>query len=113
MLTQRKTLKISRPGAVRPAGKFGAKKPEAAEGGDVPEVADVADIPEVADMPAAQPKFTPAAVPADAVADVSKGTNIASIIVQLAACAAVGVLGYFLFENMQLPLYLGGCGWGQ
>ena len=32
-ITQRKTLKISRPGAVRPAGKFGIKKPGAAPAG--------------------------------------------------------------------------------
>ena len=111
-ITQRKTLKISRPGSVRPSGKFGVKKPgapaPAAEGGEVADVPEVADIP---DMPVEQPKFSPATVPSDAVPDVSKGVNIASIIVQIAACAAIGFLGYCLYQDMQLPLFCGGCGW--
>ena len=111
-LTQRKTLKISRPGGVRPSGKFGVKKPgapaPAAEGGEVADMPEVADIPE---MPAEQPKFAPAAVPADAISDVPKGVNIASIIVQIAACAAIGFLGYCLYQDVQMPLFCGGCGW--
>jgi hypothetical protein len=114
-LTQRKTLKISRPGAVRPSGKFGVKKPGApapaeapAEGGEVADMPEVADIP---DMPASQPKFAPAPVSADAISDVPKGVNIASIIVQIAACAAIGFLGYCLYLDAQLPLFCGGCGW--
>jgi len=118
-LTQRKTLKISRPGAVKPSGKFGLKKPgsitpehaaSAAEGGEVADMAPVADIP---DLPAEQPGFAPAPVPANAVPDVSKGCNIASLIFQLAACAVIGLLGYYLYQDAQLPLYAGGCGWGQ
>ncbi len=119
-LTQRKTLKISRPGAVKPGGKFGIKKPSAAapaaeapaaqEGDAVADIPDIADIP---DMPASQPKFAPAPVPANAIPDVSKGCNIASIIFQLAACVVIGFLGYYLYQDAQLPLYAGGCGWGQ
>lgn len=113
-LTQRKTLKISRPGAVRPSGKFGVKKPaEAAApaaGGEVADIPDIADIP---DMPANQPKFAPQAIPADAIPDVSKGTNITSIIFQIAACVVIGFLGYYLYQDANLPLFCGGCGWAQ
>jgi hypothetical protein len=113
-LTQRKTLKISRPGVVRPSGKFGVKKPaEAAApaaGGEVADIPDIADIP---DMPANQPKFAPQAIPADAIPDVSKGTNITSIIFQIAACVVIGFLGYYLYQDANLPLFCGGCGWGQ
>ena len=120
-LTQRKTLKIARPGVVRPSGKFGIKKPStsattvvsshpAAEGGDV------ADIPDIPDMPAAAPAAAaPAAapVPANAVPSLSTGATITGIVFQLAACVVIGALGYFLFLDAQLPLFCGGCGWGQ
>lgn len=120
-LTQRKTLKIARPGAVRPSGKFGIKKPStsattvvsshpAAEGGDV------ADIPDIPDMPAAAPAAAaPAAapVPANAVPSLSTGATITGIVFQLAACVVIGALGYFLLLDAQLPLFCGGCGWGQ
>jgi hypothetical protein len=113
-LTQRKTLKISRPGAVRPSGKFGVKKPSdaaapAAEG----EIADIPDVADIPDMPANQPKFAPQEVPADAIPDVSKGLNITSIIFQIAACAVIGFLGYCLYQDASRPLFCGGCGWAQ
>lgn len=120
-LTQRKTLKIARPGVVRPSGKFGIKKPStsattvvsshpAAEGGDV------ADIPDIPDMPAAtSAAAAPAAapVPTNAVPSLSTGATITGIVFQLAACVVIGALGYFLFLDAQLPLFCGGCGWGQ
>ena len=115
-LTQRKTLKIARPGAVRPSGKFGIKKPSAAAtaapagaGGDV------ADIPDIPDMPAAgTPAVSAAApVPANAVPSLSKGATITGIIFQVAACVVVGALAYYLYLDAQLPLFCGGCGWGQ
>ena len=117
-VTQRKTLKISRPGtAVRPAGKFGVKKPmtqattvaknpaapaAAAEAG---EVADIADIP---DMPAAPVPPMPASV-----AEPAPGwpTTLATII-ELAACVVVGTLAWYLYENAQLATFCGGLGWG-
>ena len=117
-LTQRKTLKIARPGAVRPSGKFGIKKPGAAAAPAAPaaEGGDVADIPDIPDMPAAAPAAAaPAAapVPANAVPSLSKGVTIAGIIFQIAACVVVGALAYFLYLDAQLPLFCGGCGWGQ
>ena len=117
-LTQRKTLKIARPGAVRPSGKFGIKKPGAAAAPAVPaaEGGDVADIPDIPDMPAAAPAAAaPAAapVPANAVPSLSTGATITGIVFQLAACVVIGALGYFLLLDAQLPLFCGGCGWGQ
>ena len=119
-ITQRKTLKIARPGAVRPSGKFGIKKPSAAapaapaadaapaEGGDV------ADIPDIPEMPTAA-TIAPAAapMPTNAVPSLSKGATITGIIFQIAACVVVGALAYFLYLDAQLPLFCGGCGWGQ
>ena len=117
-LTQRKTLKIARPGAIRPSGKFGIKKPGAAAAPAAPaaEGGDVADIPDIPDMPAAAPAAAaPAAapVPANAVPSLSTGATITGIVFQLAACVVIGALGYFLFLDAQLPLFCGGCGWGQ
>ena len=117
-LTQRKTLKIARPGAVRPSGKFGIKKPGAAAAPAAPaaEGGDVADIPDIPDMPAAAPAAAaPAAapVPANAVPSLSTGATITGIVFQLAACVVIGALGYFLLLDAQLPLFCGGCGWGR
>ena len=117
-LTQRKTLKIARPGAVRPSGKFGIKKPGAAAAPAAPaaEGGDVADIPDIPDMPAAAPAAAaPAAapVPANAVPSLSTGATITGIVFQLAACVVIGALGCFLLLDAQLPLFCGGCGWGQ
>ena len=120
-LTQRKTLKIARPGAVRPSGKFGIKKPStsattvvsshpAAEGGDVADIPDIPDMPAAA-LAAAAPAAAP--VPANAVPSLSTGATITGIVFQLAACVVIGALGYFLFLDAQLPLFCGGCGWGQ
>ena len=119
-LTQRKTLKIARPGAVRPSGKFGIKKPGAsapapAVAAPAGEGGDVADIPDIPDMPAASAPAAPAAapMPANAVPSLSKGMTITGIIFQIAACVVVGALAYFLYLDAQLPLFCGGCGWGQ
>ena len=97
--TQRKTLKITRPGggAVHPAGKFGIKRPgsspaaapaaaEPGEVGDIPEVGDIADMPVMA----------PVASPAD---DGPAWVWTLSAIVQLAACAVIGALAWFLYTN--------------
>jgi hypothetical protein len=116
-VTQRKTLKISRPGGgvVRPGGKFGVKRPgqtaaapkadtaaAPAEGGNTePAVADIADIP---DMPsvAALPSVDSAAVSAD---DGPAWLVSLSTIVQVAACVAIGALAWFLFENTQIVYF--------
>jgi hypothetical protein len=112
-VTQRKTLKISRPGsAVRPAGKFGIKKPSAPAAGatGAADANDVADIPDIPDMPtSAAPRFTAPAADSDAIADVSKGVAVSGVIFQLAACIVMGLLGYYLYNDMQLPMFCGGC----
>ena len=121
-VTQRKTLKIARPGgvAVRPGGKFGIKRPSqattvaksapaaasaaAAPAGD----AEVADIP---DIPTNVPAIPAAAAPAEVEGPAWLWTM--SAILQFAACVAIGALAWFLWENTQLPTYCGGLGWGQ
>jgi len=118
-ITQRKTLKLARPGAARPSSKFGIKKPSAAAPADpsapAGEGGDVADIPDIPDMPAAVAPAVPAAapMPANAVPSLSKGVTITGIIFQIAACVVVGALAYYLYLDAQLPLFCGGCGWGQ
>jgi len=99
--TQRKTLKISRPGAggAKPTGKFGLKKPGAADGG---EGGDVADIP---DMPASAPaRFAPVGGigggGGNTVPDVPSGLLVFDMILQVAACAAVGFLGWLLYTDL-------------
>ena len=112
-VTQRKTLRIARPGsAVRPAGKFGIKRPGAAPaaqptaaepaagGAAEPAVADIADIPE---MPTAAPlPMSAAATPAN---DGPAWLWTLSALVQAAACAAVGALAWFLYENTAIQYF--------
>ena len=97
--TQRKTLKINRPGggAVRPAGKFGIKRPggaESAASGDAGAVGDIPDISDIPDMPVMAP-YAPPAKNDDGPAWVWT----LSALVQLAACAVVGALAWFLYTN--------------
>ena len=115
-LTQRKTLKVARPGgtAVRPSGKFSIKRPgQAATAAKPAESAapaangEVADIP---DVPAAAP--APIAIPPAELEGPSWVWTLSSI-VQFAACVAIGALVWFFYENSQLPTYCGGLGWGQ
>ena len=112
-VTQRKTLRIARPGsAVRPAGKFGIKRPGAAPaaqptaaepgagGSAEPAVADIADIPE---MPTAAPlPMSAVATPAN---DGPAWLWTLSALVQAAACAAVGALAWFLYENTAIQYF--------
>ena len=112
-MTQRKTLRIARPGsAVRPAGKFGLKRPSeattlakaapAAEPtSSAAPVADIADIPE---MPMATMAPTVAA-PAASASDGPAWLWSLSALVQIAACAAMGALAWFLYENTQTQYF--------
>lgn len=119
-ITQKKTLKVARPG-VSPRPKFGIKKPgttvkvaspaakaaepkPAAAEGDVPELEPVDDIPDISAVPT-----TPQGLPPDVIPAVPKGVAIAGVILQVAACAVIGVLAYFLYQDTQLPLFCGGC----
>jgi len=114
-VTQRKTLKISRPGsAVRPAGKFGVKRPMSASTVKVPSAEKpleppmaeaektpvseaVADIPEMPTMSSAAP-----AAPAD---EGPAWLVTLSTLVQAAACVAIGVLAWFLYQNTQIAYF--------
>lgn len=114
-VTQRKTLKVPRPGglAVRPTGKFGVKKPgvkptvakpaaKPADGAN-PAEGEVADIPET---PSTRP------VPTAKVQSESGAAWTISALVSLAACGVMGALAWFLYQNSQMPTYCGGLGWG-
>lgn len=107
-VTQRKTLKISRPtgGTVRPGGKFGIKKPATAAAAapavsadepasDVGEISDIADIP-----PLPMPPPPPAA---SAASDVPAWLSTICTIVQVAACVVIGALAWYLYNDSQLP----------
>ncbi len=94
-VTQRKTLKISRPGAVRPMGKFAAKKADApaeekgAEG-------KVDDIPDIVDIPA--PAAAPAVVKVqDDNGGVPTGLLVFDTILQFAACFILALAGVFIY----------------
>ena len=109
-VTQRKTLKIARPGggAVRPAGKFGVKRPSQATtvvakapddaatvvADKAPVAGDaVADIPDIPNMPMA---------PVQSASPASDGPAwlwSLSSLVQAAACVAMFVLALFLYQN--------------
>ena len=108
-VTQRKTLKITRPAgmAVRPGGKFGIKRPGSvattvakaapvAEG--APADGAVADIP---DIPADVPAIPASAAAASAVEAGPAWLWTLSALVQLAACVAIGALAWVLYENTQ------------
>ena len=113
-MTQRKTLKIARPGStgVRPGGKFGVKRPATTVAKSAPaadaKLADgeVSDIPDIPAMPTAP---VPRAARAD---EGASWVWTLSAIVQLAACAVLGALVWFLYENTQLETFCGGLGWG-
>ena len=101
-LTQRKTIKVARPGglAVQPSGKFGVKRPAAPAEKPAAEAASaeapVADIPDIANLPPVPPM--PVAAP---VAEAASWVVTLSTLVQFAACAAIGVLAWFLYQNAQ------------
>ena len=110
-VTQRKTLKITRPSGlgVRPSGKFGVNKPAApaapaakpaapAAGGDVADIPDIPDMPAVAALP-------PAGASGDTVPDVPAALGLIGVIVQVAACAVIGALAWFLYQDAQIPLF--------
>ena len=121
-ITQRKTLKIARPGGltVRPTGKFGAKRP-AAPGGAKPALkpatpaapaadaakpeGEVADIPDIPSAPVAPVPNLPTDTTAPWVYTLSA-------LVQMAACGAIGALAFYLYQNTQLASFCGGLGWG-
>ena len=111
-ITQRKTLKIARSGAVRPAGKFGIKrpsqattvaKPMSAADGAAPASAADGEVPEIADIPP-----LPAAVAPEAKASANDGPAwlwMLSSLVQIAACVAMGALFWFLYQNTQISYF--------
>lgn len=121
-LTQRKTLKISRPGAaggaapaVKPATpakpRFTIKKPGAPKPPEAAAPADgeVADIPDLPEVPATGSPAPVAAVPVAGERDVPKALAVVDLVLQVAACGAIGFLGWLLYQDWMLPLVAGGC----
>ena len=103
-ITQRKTLKISRPnGVVRPAGKFGVTKTTAPTAASAPAVTgdEVADIPDIPNLP----PVAPVAAPAGGESAVTGAFAIVSLIAQVAACIAMGTLAWFLYVNTTTPIF--------
>ena len=111
-MTQRKTLKITRPGGgmVRPAKFGGVKRPStvaAAPAGDKPAassdsaVADIPDIADIPDMPAVAPMPAPAAVQSDG----PGWLWTLSALMQLAACVVIGALAWMLYQNTQTQYF--------
>ena len=115
-VTQRKTLKISRPGgiAVRPGGKFGIKRPSqattvaatsaapAGEPAATPAEGAVADIP---DIPTNVPAFPQDSAKEAPAADGPAWLWTLSAVVQAAACVAIGALAWFLYTNTQTQYF--------
>jgi len=110
-VTQRKTLKITRPGsAVRPAGKFGVKKPsevttvakQPAEASPDGEIADIPDLDTSASAPMAGSLSAAAGIgnAAEVEKDVPKGVAVFGLIVQAAACVAMGLLVYKFYVDI-------------
>ena len=111
-ITQRKTLKIARPGtgAVRPAGKFGIKRPSQATTvaqkapGEAPAApAEEAPVADIADIPALPTAPVPTA--AKPVGDGPVWLWAISSLVQFAACLAMGALAWFLYQNAQISYF--------
>lgn len=110
--TQRKTLKITRPGSgiVRPSKFGGAKRPatsasQAQTAVKSPEAdAAAADIPDVADIPDIPPM--PAAPAAPAAEDIGPAWAwTLSSLLQAAACIAIGALAWMLYQNTQTAYF--------
>lgn len=105
-VTQRRTLRITRPGATHPRASARLARPAMArpqsdaEGSKANEVAAVGDISEIADIPE-MPVQAGAAAP-KAVADVPGAVTVLSLVVQIAACAMMGFVAWMLFQNCTL-----------
>ncbi len=97
-LTQRKTLKISRPGIVRPSGKFTAPQ-KTAPAADAPAETDVADIPDIPEI--APAKVSPVVVSSrEDDGGVPQGLLVVDCILQFAACVAIAFLGVLLYLDL-------------
>lgn len=108
-VTQKKTLKIARPAVGVARGKLAIKKPSAQPVSAETEVDDIPDINAVETSSVSLNDVQPISNDAGQIKAVSKTAAIVGLIVQLAACAVVGVLAYYLYQDYMLPLYCGGC----
>jgi len=99
---QKPALKLG----TRPTGKFGLKRPNApaaapaAAGGEAPTQATVAEIADIPDMPLPMPSVT-----APKGSSGSSTLDAVSAFFQLAACLAIGFLGWLLYQATQINLF--------
>lgn len=110
-ITQKRTVKVARPGLSAARPKLGIKKAKPAQaaapqGGESAEMTPVDDIP---DMPETAASAAPAKLAPDMVPSVPKGVAVTGLIFQFAACAVIGLLAYYLYLDTQLPIFCGGC----
>ena len=105
-VTQRRTLRIARPGGTHPRASARLARPAMArpqsdaENPGVNDIAAVGDIPEIADLP--ETPVQAGAAASKAVADVSGAVTVLSLVVQIAACAVMGFVAWMLFQNCTL-----------
>ena len=100
-MTQRRTLKIARPANLKAGSHLKLARPGAAATQSAPKLAvapEASTAPEVADIPEMPAAVAPAAQSADAPAFVT----VLSIIVQIAACAIMGFVGWSLYQTCTL-----------
>ena len=100
-MTQRRTLKIARPANLKTGSHLKLARPGAAATQSAPKLAvapEASTAPEVADIPEMPAAVAPAAQSADAPAFVT----VLSIIVQIAACAIMGFVGWSLYQTCTL-----------
>jgi len=96
--TKRRTLKVARPSAKLAPRKAPAPAPaKAAAEDDIPDIEDIPDINE--------PPKNAAAVKAGGVKDVPQGLLVFDTILQIAACVAMGVLGWLLYTDWSIAWF--------
>lgn len=103
-MTQRRTLRIARPGNLNSGAHLKLRRPGAPaapvkmEATEPAAESAVADIPEIADLPTT----TPLAPVAAASTEAPTFVTILSLVVQIAACALMGFVGWTLFQSYSM-----------
>ena len=102
-MTQRRTLRITRPGGAHPRASARLARPALArpqtdvKGPETNAAAAVGDIPEIADIP--EMPVQASAAPSKTVVDAPGAVTVLSLVVQIAACAVMGFVAWMLFQN--------------
>ena len=102
-MTQRRTLRITRPGGAHPRASARLARPALArpqtdvKGPETNAAAAVGDIPEIADIP--EMPVQASAAPSKTVVDAPGAVTVLSLVVQIVACAVMGFVAWMLFQN--------------